>query len=126
MNMLNATNAGIEAIEWIADVVTIKVMRFRRENNQRGHVETHAVEIAERPTNAQSRRQHAISVFLYKWADNPEFNLSAACKDLDTMATLGRTPRWKASMTDWKNNLTMSADKEYVITQYAIFANFAA
>jgi hypothetical protein len=82
--------------------------------------------IAEAPQTAVDKRQHALSVFICKHVDYsvefPEYNESMAA-DLDKMAALGRTARWRTAVKSLRH---ACKEDPNMIMQMITYANYAA
>jgi hypothetical protein len=120
--MIDATRT--DAANTILMHVDMAITRIRCDNQQLAHVLTHHVSLNERPKNAADRRYAAIAIFVYKHllADNPVLDM---VEDLSKMQGLGRTDRWKSAVRTWATVITGEADKNWAITQYAVFTNYA-
>lgn len=119
--MIDAT--GTTAAELVAIHVEIAVGRLYREDRQLAHLLTHSVELAERPKNAKDRRGHAIARVLYTWLRREDEDPEAMAKDIESLASLGRTDRWKAAVRTWAHIARTDPGMFY---QHATYANYAA
>lgn len=122
-DLIDATETDV-ALNILAIVIAM-TMRLRRQDSQLAFLETASVPLDEKPKNAYERRQHAISVFMYKHLRNAT-PLAAMLSDLEDMRKLGRTERWHVAITTWQNVITNEKDLDWAISQYAIFTNYSA
>lgn len=119
--MIDARNTV--AAELVAIRVEIAVGKLYREDRQLAHILTHAVELADRPKNAKDRRGHAIARVLYTWLRREHEDPEAMAKDIESLASLGRTDRWKAAVRTWA--YIARTDPE-LFAQHGTYANYAA
>jgi hypothetical protein len=119
--MIDARNTA--AAELVAIRVEIAVGKLFREDRQLAYILTHAVELTDRPKNAKERRGHAIARVLYTWLRREHEDPEAMAKDIETLASLGRTDRWKAAVRTWAH--IARTDPE-MFQQHATYANYAA
>lgn len=118
--MIDAT--GTEAAELVAIRVEIAVGKLFREDRQLAHILTHSVELTERPKNAKERRGHGIARVLYTWLRREWEDPEAMAKDIESLASLGRTDRWKSAVRTWAH--IARTDPE-MFQQHATYANYA-
>jgi len=119
--MIDAT--GIEAVELVAIRVEIAVGKLYREDSQLCHILTHSVLLSERPKNAKDRRGHAIARVLYTWLRRETEDQEAMAKDIESLASLGRTDRWQSAVRTWAHIARTDPEMFY---QHATYANYAA
>lgn len=97
--------------------------RLRREDPQLHHLDTYAVPLTERPTNAKERRGDGIARVLYTWLRRDGIDWEDVAKDIESLASLGRTDRWKSAVKTWAHIARTDSD---MFQQYATYANYAA
>lgn len=112
-----------DAADTVLMHVESKLGRLYREDPHLHHILTHSVPLAERPTNARERRGHAIARVLYTWLRRETEDPEAVAKDIETLAPLGRTERWKTAVRTWAH--IARTDPE-LFHQHATYINYAA
>lgn len=103
--------------------VEVIIGRLMQEDSHLAHILTHAVDLSERPKNAKDRRGHAISRVLYTWLRIEHEDPEAVAKDIETLAALGRTDRWKTAIRTWAHIARTDPD---MFHQYGTYTNYAA
>jgi hypothetical protein len=112
----------IPAADLISAHVEVAVGRLFREDRQLAHILTHSVELADRPKNAADRRGHGIARVLYTWLRREREDQEAMAKDIESLASLGRTDRWKGAVRTWAHIARTDPD---MFQQQATYANYA-
>jgi hypothetical protein len=106
--------------------VEAAIGRYIRTGPDHSRMDTMSVVIAdERPSNAVERREAALSVFLYKHLYT-DFDYDKMVEEINAMVKLGRTERWHNALANMQRAVLHNMDTNYAITQYTIFANYAA
>lgn len=96
---------------------------FRDMDPQLHHLQTHSVAIAERPKNAKERRGHGIARVLYTWLRRETEDQEAMAKDIESLASFGRTERWQTAIRTWAH---IARTDPQMFQQYGTYANYAA
>lgn len=86
-----------------------------------------SVDVTDAPSDAVERRQHAIARFGYKHSRTTH-DVPAMIADVNAMRALGRTERWQTALDTWVRMIETDpyGDLDWVITQYAVYTNYAA
>jgi hypothetical protein len=119
--MLNAT--ATHAGQVIQLRVEISVARLYREDPHLCHLLTHHVPLSDRPTTPQQRREHGIARVLYTWLRIEESDPEAVAADIETLAALGRSEKWKNAIRTWAHIVRHEPD---MFQQYGTYTNYAA
>jgi hypothetical protein len=119
--LIDATET--EAAAMVLVRVDAELGRLRREDSHLHHLTTHAVELADRPKTPSDRRGHAISRVLYTWLRLEETDPEAVAQDIETLAALGRSEKWKAAVRTWAH---IARTDPVMFHQFGTYTNFAA
>lgn len=119
--MIDGTNT--DAADLVLAHVDVALGRLYREDKHLHHILTHSVPLSDRPKNAKDRRGHAIARVLYTWLRRETEDQEAMAKDIESLASLGRSERWKAAIRTWAHIARTDPDMFF---QHATYANFAA
>lgn len=119
--LINATKTV--AADLISAHVEMAVGRLYREDRQLAHILTHSVPLADRPKNAKERREHGIARVLYTWLRIEHENPETVAQDIETLASLGRSDRWKSAIRTWAHIARTDPD---LFSQHSTYTNYAA
>lgn len=92
------------------------------ENDRQLHfLETHSELITDGPRTPTQRREHGISRVLYTWLRLEETHAEEAAQDIETLAQLGRSEKWKSAVRSWAH---ITRTDPVMFMQYATYTNF--
>jgi hypothetical protein len=119
--MLDATKT--DAADVVLAHVDVAIGRLRREDAHLHHILTHSVPLSDRPKTPSERRGHAISRVLYTWLRIEETDPEAVARDIETLAPLGRSEKWKTAVRTWAH---IARTDPVMFHQFGTYTNFAA
>jgi hypothetical protein len=106
--------------------VDSRLGRLHEMDRQLWFLTTHTMLLTDRPAEklaARVRREHAIAFVTYVWLRRETENPAAMVADIEALAALGRTERWKATVRTWA--LIAAVDPE-MFMQYSTYTAYAA
>lgn len=119
--LIDATKTAAAVL--VLMMVDVEIGRLRREDRHLTFLDTFSLPLGERPTNAVERRQEAISRVFYTWERREHEDREAVAQDIETLASLGRTERWKTAVRTWAH---IAREDPQMFAQYSTYTNYAA